>query len=358
MITVEERAYLQWLAREEWSGSRSIVELGPWLGGSTWCLASGMLANPRREIGPSLHVVDNFKWRPFMSERADLPLAAGESFRPAFEHNLQSMRDIIVVHEARLPDDASADLEFQDPVRDPAEDVPLLHGSAIGDDVEILFVDGAKSWRALVHLLCELAPRLAPGGLLVFQDHRGWGSYWVPMCVALLRERFPGRLVPVHVTTFNTTTYRLTGLLDPEVLAELPRTIDDVTLAEGLRLMQAAAREMRQFGDASGARVIELAACTFCGAKGDWLKAARIFGWLDARWPVEGSLVDLERTRAWLHIRTGTFPAPSPHARRVISLRHWRERLLRLAGRSRDSAAQALRPRGRFRPTRRGESAP
>jgi SAM-dependent methyltransferase len=211
--------------------------------------------------------------------------------------------------------------------------VPLLHGSAIGDDVEILFVDGAKSWRALVHLLRELAPRLAPGGLLVFQDHRGWGSYWVPMCVALLRERFPGRLVPVHVTTFNTTTYRLTGPLDPGILAELPRTIDDVTLAEGLRLMQAAARELRRLGDVPGARVIELAACTFCGVKGDWARAARIFKWLDARWPVEGSLVDLERARAWLHLRTGLLPAPSTHARRVMGLRQWRARLSRLVGR-------------------------
>ena len=78
MISDEERRYLYWLAARVWSGSGDIVEIGPWLGGSTYCLAAGMCDSGHRVAG-RLKVFDNFIWRDFMADRAPLELRPGDS---------------------------------------------------------------------------------------------------------------------------------------------------------------------------------------------------------------------------------------------------------------------------------------
>ena len=42
MLSPEECQYLYWLGRSAWTGQGDVVEIGPWLGGSTVCLAAGM----------------------------------------------------------------------------------------------------------------------------------------------------------------------------------------------------------------------------------------------------------------------------------------------------------------------------
>ena len=61
MITSEERQYYAYITRF-YAGLGQAVELGPWLGCSTWNLCRGLLANPafRRQ---KLHVFDDFIWR-------------------------------------------------------------------------------------------------------------------------------------------------------------------------------------------------------------------------------------------------------------------------------------------------------
>ena len=66
MVTREECRYLHWLTSSHWRGEGHVVEMGPWLGGSTISLAMGMIDNPRRD-GWKLHVYDNFVWREFMA---------------------------------------------------------------------------------------------------------------------------------------------------------------------------------------------------------------------------------------------------------------------------------------------------
>ena len=70
MISAEERRYLYWLASENWKCEGHIVEVGPWLGGSTYCLAEGMRDNSV-EGTHKLHVFDNFVWREFMRGRTE-----------------------------------------------------------------------------------------------------------------------------------------------------------------------------------------------------------------------------------------------------------------------------------------------
>src|SRR5205085_2193869 len=81
------------------------------------------------------------------------------------------------------------DIEFDAPIRDVDSGLPLFRGPE--REVEIVFIDGAKSWPALLHALRVLAPRLAPAPLLIFQDFKDWASYWVGMCIGAIVEAEP-----------------------------------------------------------------------------------------------------------------------------------------------------------------------
>jgi len=58
MIHDEEKRYYAYVTRF-YSGMGAVVELGPWLGGSTFYILHGLLANPHF-MGRRLHVYDNF----------------------------------------------------------------------------------------------------------------------------------------------------------------------------------------------------------------------------------------------------------------------------------------------------------
>src|SRR6187431_2237505 len=93
MLAEEEKKYLFWLGRDAWRGEGLVVEIGPWLGGSTVCLAAGMRASSKNTRG-RLHTVDNFLWRDFMATRAPLPLQNAQSFDSYFLNNIERYRDI------------------------------------------------------------------------------------------------------------------------------------------------------------------------------------------------------------------------------------------------------------------------
>jgi len=58
--TPAERRFLFGFASEMWSGANSLLEVGPFLGGTTRALALGMLANPRRQERCKLFSYDRF----------------------------------------------------------------------------------------------------------------------------------------------------------------------------------------------------------------------------------------------------------------------------------------------------------
>ena len=104
MISDEEKRFLVWLTAQRWTGRGHVVEMGPWLGGSTACLATGMRANPARADW-KLHVYDMFVWREYMEERHSLPIQVGESFEPFFVENLREHADLLHIHNASLTDE-------------------------------------------------------------------------------------------------------------------------------------------------------------------------------------------------------------------------------------------------------------
>lgn len=61
MISMEEKQYYKWLG-QFYSGEGEVVELGPWLGCSTFYILEGLKDNPCFN-DKKLHVYDDFVWR-------------------------------------------------------------------------------------------------------------------------------------------------------------------------------------------------------------------------------------------------------------------------------------------------------
>lgn len=332
MISPEEQAYLYWLGRDAWTGRGEALEIGPWLGGSTWCLAGGMMENPRRDPASRLHVVDTFRWREFMSQRAPLPLAPGESFRERFERNVADRRNVLVVHEAVLPEDSTGDIQFTTPQRAHEEQLPIFSGEELDGEITVAFVDGAKSWRSIAHLFRLLSPRVVPGEtLLVLQDFQDWGSYWIPMAAMRVLELCPGSLELVHVLRQNTVAFRIQTPL-PFEHDRLEESIDEISVPRGLALIGKAEEMLeRRVGRLAGSTV-SLTAVSFLAAHGHHAQAIRRFREIEARWPWRGGRAPLERVRGWLEERAGH---PLPRSARTTTAE-----LLRIAA----AKVRGLRP--------------
>jgi hypothetical protein len=293
MISAEERRYLFWLTSSVWRGTGHVVEMGPWLGGSTACLSAGMMKNPAR-AARKLFVFDDFVWRPFMADRADLPIRAGDSFKSYFEENVERYSSLIVCQRASLPDHLLSE-EGATLTRRDSEGVPTLVWTG-REPVEILFIDGAKSWSGLRHLLVEFADSLIPDqALIVCQDYKYWGTYWVPLMMEMLREHFD----LAHVVRQNTVTFRLRGRLPAERVWDIGQ-LDVLDVEEALSRIKEAARRLSRHGDAQGACIVELSAVRFLVQKGRKEEALGAFRRLESKWPLTTTARNLELARVWL----------------------------------------------------------
>jgi hypothetical protein len=306
MISWEERSFLYWLTSEQWTGQGHVVEMGPWLGGSTVCLAMGMRASGRRS-SRRLHVFDNFIWRPFMGERAALPLADGESFRSYFEKNLDRFRDLLEVHQESLPDEHVPSDPLATAIRDIDKGATSLVRWERSEPVEILFIDGAKSWTGMVHLLREMGPALLPReSLIVCQDYKYWGTYWVPLALEMLKDS----LELVHVLDANTAAFRLVAPLGQAEVDGLPE-FSDLDIAEALRLLDRASAKLEEHDDISGACIVKLSKVRLLGNLGQGAEARRVFRQVEQDWPISVSNENLDRARAWLTAFSGVPIPPS-----------------------------------------------
>ncbi len=297
MLTPEERLYLHWLGAVVWSGRGCVVEIGSWLGGSTVCLAAGMRASGH-PAGQRLRVFDNFIWREFMAARAPLPLSPGESFQADFLRYTEPFCAEIVAEAEALPDEViEGDAEAAGKRFSEERSVPPFDGD-LPEPVEVLFIDGAKSWRGMRHLLLTLAGSLLPGTtLLVCQDFKYWAMYWVPILVMRLADR----LEPVHdVTSATTLSFRLTGELPLERIEALEDHVARLPTQESLAAIDAAAGLLEDCGDARGAWNVRLATVAFLAQQGRTGDAVAAFDRIQARWPLSAPTAQLDLARSFL----------------------------------------------------------
>ena len=325
MISPAEQGYLHALGRGL-RGRGHVVEIGPWLGGSTVCLAAGLLEGPAADGPWRVHAFDAFVWYPFMAERAALPLAPGESFLAHFRRHVERFGDRVVAHEASLPDERVAGDPVAESIRGGPSRPPA---SWAGEPVELLFVDGAKSWTAMRHVLATFGPSLVDGARLVFQDYRFWGAWWVPAMLEAIADCVRlERVVPA-----NTVAFVLERPLDEDALNAVP-TWEALETEQAARWIEAAVARLRRFGDTEGARVVALSHARLRVHRDQPGAAVDAFRDAERRWPLVADAAPLEACRRWLAAATGRTLAPGVRGRiRRLASRARRVRA-RIAGRA------------------------
>jgi hypothetical protein len=193
--TPAERLLLWNLFQHDWDGEGQVIEIGPFLGGTTRAIAAGMLRNPRLSTAARLHTFDRFGeyYEPqalrrmvdpvvqrgaLPAEEADRLCAAGD-FLQIFHaiHRPHSYHRLIQACSAPLPDRP--------------EELGTVHPFArFADDTALgaLFVDGCKSWVSTHYAMKFLLPRLRLGAPVVFQDFGWYTCFWISSAVHALRD--------------------------------------------------------------------------------------------------------------------------------------------------------------------------
>jgi hypothetical protein len=298
MLSDEELRYLTWLGAEAWTGRGTILEIGPWLGGSTRALAEGVRRTAHARPGV-LTSMDNFVWKSFMAKRSGLSLKEGESFLPYFQKNLAEFGGIVTPLQSYLPDEAVEGDPDADEIRSTQVSASDLFRWPAERPLELLFVDGAKSYHGLKYLLAETGDSLMPNlSLLIFQDYKYWGTYWVPLITELLETH----LELVHVLRSNTVTFRLKIPLRRADVESLP-ALNALEWSRGLELLERAANRLERAGDPAGGAIVRVAQVRFLIHKGRRDDAQRVFRLAEQRWPGSAPDANFERCRRWLEGR-------------------------------------------------------
>jgi hypothetical protein len=164
MLTEAEKRYYGYITRF-YSGIGSFVEIGPWLGQSTFFLISSLLANPSFS-GRDLYVYDDFTWRStwmnnWLKGTAIAPPDNHASFLQLFQEQLRDFASHLIVRQQKICD------------YDGNEKLPIMEWH--DGPIEVIVVDCGRSlavndgwWNIFKHAFI-------PGKTLVIMQD--WQNY-------------------------------------------------------------------------------------------------------------------------------------------------------------------------------------
>jgi hypothetical protein len=193
--TPGERDLLFDFFANHWSGTGTVVELGPFLGGTTRAIACGMAANRLRDAGSSLHTFDKFAEygsatilrqtiEPMVQRGVFTPVEADELCRDAsFERLFQAIHSphdyaqFLHLHNSPLPD-----------VPEAVATSTSLDVLASHLEISAVFVDGCKSWASTHYAMKFLLPRMQPGAPVIFQDFGWYTCFWISSFTHAFRD--------------------------------------------------------------------------------------------------------------------------------------------------------------------------
>jgi len=162
MITKEESQYYVYLG-QFYSGQGEVIELGPWLGRSTYYILQGLLKNPCF-AAKKIYVYDDFVWRSswmnkFMPESQQLE--NHHDFQFLFEQFIRGFEKYLTVEKRKFCTD------------DGNENVPELEW--IERPIEILIVDCGRTYEVNESWFRILSRFFIPNRTLIaMQD---WGQH-------------------------------------------------------------------------------------------------------------------------------------------------------------------------------------
>lgn len=255
MLGPYEASLLYHVTRSYYRGYGQILDLGAFLGSSSYCIARGLEANPRvRSKFGRLHAYDIFQvWSEPGSEDAErsrwlkdvfgIDTGANESTLGVYAANLGPLARYARVHAG-----------------------DILNETWSGRPIEILFVDVAKSLSIWRHVLKTFYPSLIPGVSLVI--HQDWHHPWLPY-LHVAQEALSEWFEPVVARANDSVAYRLVDHIPTRVLDDVARY--EFTPEEERRLMD---RLVANF--AGEKRFMLLASAALRLRHGLWDEASRL----------------------------------------------------------------------------------
>ncbi len=264
-----ERRFLYKFFSSVWSGRGHVLEIGPFLGGTTRAIALGMAANPYADPASLVFTLDKFReyynadqlralLAPLLAS-GHLPadvIQPGAPFLPVFEslHTPHPYSRRIQASTYKLPD-TRAELE--------RDGQPALPDTG---EVEAVFIDGCKSWFGTKLFMQEVAHRTAPGAFFIFQDYAWYTCFWLPSFLGIFEEKFE---LWGHVET--TYVFRLRERLDATAIAHrFPDTPEELDLDFLLKVLHRRIQDAHLRQDAFGEARAEIqlaAALAYVGKK-------------------------------------------------------------------------------------------
>ena len=222
--TPNERRFIYNYFQKIWKGQTSVLEIGPFMGGTTRCVAMGMISNPCRGNSAKLYTYDKFCGYYTREELV-------QYLQPLVHQNLIRAEDI----ESDIHEDAHFKLlfdkihknsvygslleSFEGPLPDTVDDIDSMgriFTPPSGETFEMVFIDGCKSWYGTKYFMSKICPHVFPGSHFIFQDY-GWRTcFWLPVFLALMRPYF--RLVAYTDATYS---FQLVRDLSAQVIEEI-----------------------------------------------------------------------------------------------------------------------------------------
>jgi len=195
-VSLQERQFLYHFFGRFWQGDEDVLEIGPFLGGTTRAIALGMATNSKRQPQTKLYSCDRFhgyydsqrlsNYLQPVFEQGLLPdelkakIQQSDQFLEVFQafHEGQSYADFLVARNQVLPNflDEVETLEHR------FEPPETTFGA--------VFVDGCKSWYGTKYFLLKMAPHVHQGTFFLFQDYGWYTCFWIPLIVKGLEDYF------------------------------------------------------------------------------------------------------------------------------------------------------------------------
>lgn len=284
--SVAERRFLFKLFANDWNGRGAVVEIGPFLGGTTRAIATGMAANPHLASDARLHTFDRFddyysgpqlramidpmvQGGVFTAAEAD-DLCRDANFERLFHaiHRPHRYGPLVHLHNSPLPD-----------LPEEIEQSTALACLEAEQEIGALFVDGCKSWASTLYALKTLLPRLPVGAPVVFQDFGWYTCFWISSAAHALRDF----LEPVAWAD-STYSFRLArAITTEEVAARFAATPGAMGETFFIEAAEALYKRSHSFGDLRGELIAQLhliAAFATIGRKG---QAAKLLQQIEVR---------------------------------------------------------------------------
>lgn len=213
-----ERRFLFHFFRSVWDGHGDVLEVGPFLGGTTRAIALGMWNHPARDLNSRLYVFDRFD--NYYDEAGLIKFVD-----PLFESGVLRLedRDVILKSDSFefIFHKVHAGYPYHDlihstngPLPDaPGEEAALTRIFSPPRDrfFSAVFVDGCKSWFGTRYFMEKMATQTRPGAWFIAQDYGQYTCFWLPVFFEVFADAFD-----LHAYVDATYCFQLKRTITPE----------------------------------------------------------------------------------------------------------------------------------------------